>query len=97
VLGRAGSLGICRVDNGCAVYRYKPKVHKGHESSIPFHGGETVSWLRYGSVVRAGTAVFSVGWPFRVYERLGPDQWREHTDIPLPEAMKAAASPTTLR
>lgn len=81
------------VDNGCAVYGYKPKVHRGQESSIPFHGGETGSGLRYGSVVRrtvrAGTAVFSVGWPLRVYERLGPDQWREHTDIPLPEALSS--------
>lgn len=79
---------------GREAYGYKPKVHKGQESRIPFHGGEEphpVSGLQYDSIVlrtaRAGTTVFAVGAPFRVYERQGPDQWLEHTAIPLPEGL----------
>lgn len=79
---------------GRETLAYKPKVHKGQEASIPFHGaGEPhpVSGLQYDSIVlrtaRAGTTVFSVGAPFRVYERLGPEQWREHMEIPLPEGL----------
>lgn len=71
---------------GRETYGYKPKVHKGQESRIPFVGGRG-----YDSVVlrtaRAGTTVFAVRAPLRVFERLGPVQWREHTGIPLPEGL----------
>lgn len=77
---------------GRSVYAYKPKVYKGQEARIPFHRtpADSEEW-RYDSTARrtgrAGTTVFCVGWPYRVYERLGPGQWREHTDIPLPEGL----------
>jgi hypothetical protein len=86
------------VDTGRTVYGYKPKVHKGQEARIPFHRVPAGAEARYDSIVRrtvrAGTAVFAVGWPFRVYERLGPDQWREHTDIPLPEGLDSTDEDT---
>lgn len=79
------------VDTGRTVYGYKPKVHKGQEARIPFYRAQAGAELRYDSIVRrtarAGSTVFAAGWPFRVYERLGPDQWREHTEIPLPEGL----------
>lgn len=74
---------------GRETYGYKPKVHKGQESRIP-----SVAGRDWDSIVlrtaRAGTAVFAVGAPFRVFERLGPAQWREHTGIPLPEGLDSA-------
>ena len=79
------------VSIGRQVYGYKPRVHKGQETRIPFHGVQADAEPRYDSIVlrttRAGSTVFSVGKPFRVYERLGPGQWHEHTDIPLPEGL----------
>lgn len=79
---------------GRQVYFYKPKVYMGQEARIPFHRAPADSELRYDSTarrtVRAGTTEFCVGWPFRVYERRGPGQWREHTDIPLPKGLDSA-------
>lgn len=84
---------LVAVGAGQSVYAYKPKTYKGQEPGIPFEGGK----LRpdaageFGcaiyKTVRVGTTVFALGTPFRIFERTGPNQWREHIDIPIPSEL----------
>ncbi|WP_147307154.1 hypothetical protein [Roseateles depolymerans] len=83
------------------VYAYKPKAYKGREEDgIPFdvrklseEAYEQFDCAIY-KTVRVGPTVFALGTPFRVFEREGPQQWREHEGIPLPADLGSADEET---
>lgn len=78
---------------GLETYSYKPKSHKGREADIPFEVRKLRpdAYSEFGAgvlkTVRVGSTVYAIGGPFRVFERIGPQQWKEHADIPLPEQL----------
>jgi hypothetical protein len=78
------------VDTMARVWAYKPKTYKGSEPPIPFRAGKLHpdAYGEYAAAihktVRVGTTVFAIGAPFRIFERIDNQQWREHTDIPIP-------------
>jgi hypothetical protein len=76
-------------------YSYRPNSHKGIESAIKFQGGKLhpEAYGEFDSVtyktVRVGSTVFAVGAPFRIFERIAGQQWREHKEIPIPVELGA--------
>lgn len=77
------------------VWSYKPKLYKGSEAPVPFDGrgygypdvGEVGSSVV--RVTRVGSALYAVGSPFRVFQRLPGQAWREHKAIPIPPDLKS--------
>lgn len=84
------------------VYAYKPKMHKGREEDIPFEVRKLApdAYSEFGAgvlkTVRVGSTVFAVGGPFRIFERVGAQQWKEHADIPVPAEIGSADRETAL-
>jgi len=87
---------------GLEVYAYKPKSHKGREEDIPFEvrklGPDAYSDFGAGvlKTARVGATVYALGGPFRVFERVGPQRWKEHADIPLPAEIGSSDRETAL-
>lgn len=83
-------------DIGKQVISYKPKAYKGNEPEIPFNPGPQVpgAYGEFGAaiskVIRVGTTVFAVGGPYRVFERIGHQQWKEHKELPIPASLRSA-------
>ncbi|WP_243491387.1 hypothetical protein [Massilia violaceinigra] len=74
------------VDTSRRVWSYKPKEYKGSEAPIPFdskghHYGSAVA-----KVVRVGTTAYAIGSPFRIFQRIKGQQWKEIPGIPIPAA-----------
>jgi hypothetical protein len=83
------------VDTDRRVWSYKPNAYEGAENNIPFDSGPKPE-NAYGEfdaavfkLARVASTVFAVASPFRLFERVGPEQWQEHTSIPIPAALKS--------
>ncbi|UXH80640.1 hypothetical protein [Roseateles amylovorans] len=75
---------------GRETYSYKPKAYKGREETIPFEGRKLSADAYHEfdaaitKTVRVGCTVFAVGVPFRIFERMDAQRWKEHDDIAIP-------------
>jgi hypothetical protein len=91
------------VDTSRLVWSQRTKEDKGYEQQIPFDGrgygyqelSEVGCIVR--KVVRVGHAVFAVGDPLRIFERVAGQQWQEHKDIPMPADLKLGCSDEEIR
>ncbi|UXH80645.1 hypothetical protein [Roseateles amylovorans] len=96
-LGEFVAVGI-----GRHVYGYRPKSHKGREEDIPFEVRRLApsAYSECGcailKTVRVGMTVFAVGGPFRIFQRIGPQEWQEHSEIPIPAELGSSDRETAL-
>lgn len=70
------------------VWSYKPKQYKGSEGEIPFDSGGHDFDAVITKTVRVGSTVYAIGGPFRIFERLKEQKWKEIVGIPIPAAFK---------
>lgn len=77
------------VDIDRNLWSYKPKEYKGSEEAIPFDTNGHDFDAAVSKVVRVGTTVYAIGSPFRIFQRIKGQQWKELTGIPIPAAFES--------